>query len=87
MAPALVGGLLLLPWVVHVTLNAHAVPPVLGGAGYGSYAAFYGQGLAADPVTMLVTVPGERADDRAGARPGAARLALGAEAGRLLLAA
>ena len=56
-APALVGGLLLLPWVAHVTLNAHAVPAVLGGAGYGSYAAFYGQGLVADPVTMLVTVP------------------------------
>ncbi len=56
-APALVGGLLLLPWVVHVTLSAHAVPDVLGGAGYGSYAAFYGQGLRADPVTMLFVVP------------------------------
>ena len=56
-APAVVGGLLLLPWVVHVTLNAHAVPSVLGVAGYGSYGAFYGQGLLADPVTMLITVP------------------------------
>ena len=56
-APALVGALLLLPWLAHIALNAHAVPEVLGGAGYGSYAAFYGQGLAADPVTMLVTVP------------------------------
>ena len=56
-AAAAVGILLLLPWVVHVALNAHAVPDVLGGAGYGSYAAFYGQGLAADPVTMLFRVP------------------------------
>ena len=56
-APAAVGILLLLPWVVHVALKAHAVPDILGGAGYGSYAAFYGQGLAADPVTMLIRVP------------------------------
>jgi len=56
-APALVGALLFLPWVVHVTLDAHAVSDVLGGAGYGSYWAFYGQGLRADPVTMLFTVP------------------------------
>ncbi len=56
-APAAVGAALLLPWVVHVALQAHAVPEVLGGAGYGSYAAFYGQGLRADPVTMLFTVP------------------------------
>jgi hypothetical protein len=56
-APALIGIVLFLPWVVHVTLNAHAVPEVLGGAGYGSYWAFYGQGLLADPVTMLFRVP------------------------------
>jgi hypothetical protein len=56
-APAGVGAVLLLPWVVRIALDAHAVPEVLGGAGYGSYAAFYGQGLVADPVTMLVTVP------------------------------
>ena len=60
-APALVGVLLFLPWVVHVALNARAVPDVLGGAGYGSYWAFYGQGLRADPVTMLVTVPWKNA--------------------------
>ena len=55
--PALIGLALLAPWIVHVFANRHAVPPVLAGAGYGSYAAFYGQGLLADPVTMLVTVP------------------------------
>ncbi len=55
--PALVGFVLVLPWLLHVTLNARAVPEVLGGAGYGSYWAFYGQGLFAAPVTMLVTVP------------------------------
>jgi len=56
-APALAGALLFLPWVVHVALNARAVSDVLGGAGYGSYWAFYGQGLRADPVTMLFMVP------------------------------
>ncbi len=55
--PALIGLAVLAPWIVHVLANRHAVPPVLAGAGYGSYAAFYGQGLAADPLTMLVTVP------------------------------
>jgi hypothetical protein len=55
--PALIGALLLAPWLIHIALSRGAVPPVLAGAGYGSYAAFYGQGLAADPVTMLVRVP------------------------------
>ena len=55
--PALIGLLLFLPWVVHVALSAHEVPEVLAGAGYGSYWAFYGQGLFADPVTVLFRVP------------------------------
>jgi hypothetical protein len=55
--PALIGLAALAPWIVHVLASGHAVPPVLGGAGYGSYATFYGQGLLADPRTMLVTVP------------------------------
>jgi len=55
--PALIGAVLLAPWIVHVAGQRHAVPPVLAGAGYGSYAAFYGQGLVADPGTMLFTVP------------------------------
>jgi len=55
--PALIGAAMLAPWIVHVVASRHAVPPVLGGAGYGSYAAFYGQGLSAAPVTMLFTVP------------------------------
>jgi hypothetical protein len=55
--PALIAALLLAPWVVHVVLSRGDVPPVLAGAGYGSYAAFYGQGLFADPVTMLFRVP------------------------------
>jgi hypothetical protein len=55
--PALIGALLLAPWLVHIAVNRHAVPTVLAGAGYGSYAAFYGQGLVADPLTMLFRVP------------------------------
>ena len=55
--PALIGLGVLAPWILYVLVNRHTVPPVLAGAGYGSYAAFYGQGLSADPVTMLFTVP------------------------------
>jgi hypothetical protein len=55
--PALIGLAMLAPWIVHVFANRQVVPSALAGAGYGSYAAFYGQGLSADPLTMLVTVP------------------------------
>lgn len=56
LAPAAVGVALLLPWAVQVLVHRNAVPPVLFGAA-GSYAAWYAQSLAADPATMLFTVP------------------------------
>lgn len=95
--PAAIGVLLLAPWLVWVLLNAHAVPEVLGGAGYGTYADFYGQGLAADPVTMLFTVPWVNAPAMVQAigqallgwpwAPVAIELALGAAVGALVVRA
>jgi hypothetical protein len=57
LAPAAVGIGLLAPWGLWILVHRADVPPVLAGAGYGSYAAFYGQGLVADPATVLFTVP------------------------------
>ncbi|HXY20485.1 MAG TPA: hypothetical protein VEH83_10860 [Gemmatimonadales bacterium] len=55
--PAAIGFGLLLPWAVWIAVHRADVPSVLANAGYGTYAAFYGQGLRATPVTMLFTVP------------------------------
>lgn len=55
--PAAIALVMLAPWVGWILLHGADVPPVLAHAGYGTYAAFYGQGLAADPRTMLLTVP------------------------------
>jgi hypothetical protein len=55
--PAVFGFGLLVPWVLWIAVHRADVPPVLAHAGYGTYAAFYGQGLRAAPATMLFTVP------------------------------
>jgi hypothetical protein len=55
--PALIGLALVAPWIVHVFANRGAMSPALADAGFGSYGAFYAQGLSADPFTMLYTVP------------------------------
>jgi len=56
-APALIGLAMLAPWLVHVALNVHTIPPILRVSGYGTYADQFTQGLFADPLTVLVTVP------------------------------
>jgi len=55
--PAAIAAAVMAPWVVWILVHRADVPPVLAHAGYGSYAAFYGQGLAVAPRTMLLTVP------------------------------
>ncbi|HXY68675.1 MAG TPA: hypothetical protein VEH62_04450 [Gemmatimonadales bacterium] len=55
--PAVIGIGLLLPWAAWIATHAADVPPALAKAGYGTYAAFYGQGLRAAPATMFFTVP------------------------------
>ena len=55
--PLAIGVGLLLPWALHVLLRGAAFPQVLTAAAHGSYAAWYAQSLAADPVTVLAAVP------------------------------
>ncbi len=55
--PALIGLAVIAPWLAHVALNVHTVPPVLRVAGYGTYADQFRQGFVAAPATVLLKVP------------------------------
>lgn len=48
---------LMLPWALWVLIAGSGFPPVLTAAAHGSYGAWYLQSLAADPATVLLSVP------------------------------
>jgi hypothetical protein len=58
--PAVLGFGLLVPWAVQVVVHSAAVPAPTIGA-YGSYGRWYLESLAADPATVLFTVPWKNA--------------------------
>lgn len=55
--PLALGVGLLAPWAAWVVLGGRQMPEVLTAAAHGSYGAWYLQSVAADPVTVLATVP------------------------------